>query len=149
MRSCAKTGQKKRFSYLVGNLVATNWPIEKALNCNWLQPNSKLNSPISWGRFFWPVLYAVYAHFVHPTPILFPLKTLIARSSLTYPIIGLYTFRVSPTFLVFSGLYSLKWPRNVVPLGGGGGGGAGFLGQVTEAPHFRVTLENITQKRPT
>ena len=31
------TGQKKRFGYLVGNLVATNWPIEKALHeigCN-------------------------------------------------------------------------------------------------------------------
>ena len=31
------TGQKKGFSYLVGNLVATNWPIEKALHaigCN-------------------------------------------------------------------------------------------------------------------
>ena len=31
------TGHKKGFSYLVGNLVATNWPIEKALHaigCN-------------------------------------------------------------------------------------------------------------------
>ena len=31
------TGHKKCFSYLVGNLVATNWPIEKALHaigCN-------------------------------------------------------------------------------------------------------------------
>ena len=26
------TGKKKRLSYLVGNLVATNWPIEKALH---------------------------------------------------------------------------------------------------------------------
>ena len=33
------TGKKKRLSYLVGNLVATNWPIEKAL--------FQLNSPIS------------------------------------------------------------------------------------------------------
>ena len=31
------TGQRKRLGYLVGNLVATNWPIEKALHaigCN-------------------------------------------------------------------------------------------------------------------
>ena len=31
------TGHKKGFSYLVGNLVATKWPIEKALHaigCN-------------------------------------------------------------------------------------------------------------------
>ena len=26
------TGKKKHLSYLVGNLVATNWPIEKALH---------------------------------------------------------------------------------------------------------------------
>ena len=26
------TAKKKRLSYLVGNLVATNWPIEKALH---------------------------------------------------------------------------------------------------------------------
>ena len=26
------TGKKKCLSYLVGNLVATNWPIEKALH---------------------------------------------------------------------------------------------------------------------
>ena len=26
------TGKKKRLIYLVGNLVATNWPIEKALH---------------------------------------------------------------------------------------------------------------------
>ena len=26
------TGKKKRLSYLLGNLVATNWPIEKALH---------------------------------------------------------------------------------------------------------------------
>ena len=26
------TGKKKRPSYLVGNLVATNWPIEKAMH---------------------------------------------------------------------------------------------------------------------
>ena len=26
------TGKTKRLSYLVGNLVATNWPIEKALH---------------------------------------------------------------------------------------------------------------------
>ena len=26
------TGKKKRLSYLVGNFVATNWPIEKALH---------------------------------------------------------------------------------------------------------------------
>ena len=26
------TGKKKRLSYLVGNLVATNWPIEKTLH---------------------------------------------------------------------------------------------------------------------
>ena len=34
---CYSTGHKKGFSYLVGNLVATNWPIEKALHaigCN-------------------------------------------------------------------------------------------------------------------
>ena len=34
------TGQKKGFSYVVGNLVATNWPIEKALyaiGCNQIQ----------------------------------------------------------------------------------------------------------------
>ena len=31
------TAQRKRLGYLVGNLVATNWPIEKALHaigCN-------------------------------------------------------------------------------------------------------------------
>ena len=30
--ACYDTGKKKRLSYLVGNLVATNWPIEKALH---------------------------------------------------------------------------------------------------------------------
>jgi len=38
--SIYSTGQKKGFSYLVGNLIATNGPIEKALHaigCNQIQ----------------------------------------------------------------------------------------------------------------
>ena len=42
------TGKKKRLSYLVGNLVATNWPIEKALHAiGYNQIPTTVNSPIS------------------------------------------------------------------------------------------------------
>ena len=41
------TGKKKRLSYLVGNLVATNWPIEKALHAIGYNQIPTKFSPIS------------------------------------------------------------------------------------------------------
>ena len=42
------TAKKKRPGYLVGNLVATNWPIEKALHAIGYNqiPTTNVNSPI-------------------------------------------------------------------------------------------------------
>ena len=41
------TAKKKRPGYLVGNLVATNWPIEKALHAiGYFITKFQLNSPL-------------------------------------------------------------------------------------------------------
>ena len=40
------TAKMKRPGYLVGNLVATNWPIEKALHELVILTKFQLNSPI-------------------------------------------------------------------------------------------------------
>ena len=40
------TAKKKHPGYLVGNLVATNWPIEKALHAIGYLTKFQLNSPI-------------------------------------------------------------------------------------------------------
>ena len=46
LQSIYGTGKKKCLSYLVGNLVATNWPIEKALHAIGYN-QFQLNSPSS------------------------------------------------------------------------------------------------------